>query len=123
MSSDPGGGDAPHVLPAQVLLGTAAALLALTAVTVAVSRVDLGPLNLLVALAIAGAKAALVAAFFMHLRYQRPLLTGVLVSAVLFAVVLVGLVAFDTVSYQPDIREAQAATRARPGGQPPAGGR
>jgi len=105
-----------HVVPAKVLLGTGAALLALTIATVVTSRIDLGAFNVVLALSIAGAKAALVAAFFMHLRYERPFQTVVLVTAVFFAAALVGFVAFDTVRYQPDVREARAAAKARAGG-------
>lgn len=63
--------------------GIFAALLALTAVTVGASRVDLGMLNMPVALAIAGAKAALVVLFFMHVRYESRLV-GVFAAAGLF---------------------------------------
>jgi cytochrome c oxidase subunit 4 len=105
---------APHALPARTLLGTAGALLGLTLVTVVTSRLDLGAFNIVLALAIAAAKAALVAAFFMHLRYERPFQTVVFVSAVFFAVVLVGAVALDSLAYQPDVRAAQAQAKARP---------
>jgi cytochrome c oxidase subunit 4 len=46
------------------------ALMALLFLTWAVSRFNLGPLNLVVALAIAIAKMALVILFFMHVRYS-----------------------------------------------------
>jgi len=98
-----------HVLPPSVLLATGGALLALTAVTVAVSLVDLGPLNVAVALGVAVIKAALVALFFMHLKYESRFLPVVLVAAVLFAVFFVSFVVFDTTQYQPDIRAAEAA--------------
>jgi len=104
-----------HVVPAKVLLGTGAALLALTVATVVTSRIDLGSFNIVLALAIAAAKASLVAAFFMHLRYERPFQTVVFVAAFFFAVALVGFVAFDTVQYQPDVREARAAAKAGAG--------
>jgi cytochrome c oxidase subunit 4 len=45
-----------------------AILLAFTGLTTAAAFVDLGPMSTVVALAIAGFKAALVALFFMHLR-------------------------------------------------------
>ncbi len=45
-----------------------AVLLVLTAVTIGVSFVDLGPLNTPIAMLIAAGKASLVALFFMHLR-------------------------------------------------------
>jgi cytochrome c oxidase subunit 4 len=104
----------PHALPVPVLLGTAAALVALTAVTVVSSRVELGAFNVVVALAIATTKAVLVALFFMHLKYQNRFLTVVLVGAVAFAVLLVAFVAFDTTQYQPAIRAHAAQQRAAP---------
>ena len=71
-----------------------AALMVLTAVTVGVSYLDLSVTpTILVALAIATGKAALVAMFFMHLKGERPMvqwalgLTGVLFAA-LFAFLL-----------------------------------
>jgi len=48
-----------------------AALVALTLVTIAVAMIDLGPLNIAVALLIAVTKASLVAVFFMHLRHSH----------------------------------------------------
>jgi len=55
-------------------IGFFVALLVLTALTTAVAFVDLGGnLNVVVALAIAGAKAILVALYFMHLRHSSRL--------------------------------------------------
>jgi cytochrome c oxidase subunit 4 len=104
-----------HVLPASVLLGAAAALIGLTAVTVAVSRLDLGALNVVLALAIACLKASLVALFFMHLKYEKRFQAVIFLSAVFFAVVFVGFVIFDTTQYQPALRahEAQVEAPAR----------
>ena len=68
---EPGAAHAPHVLPPRVLLATAGALVALTVATVVTSRIDLGALNVVLALAIAAGKAAVVALFFMHLRYEH----------------------------------------------------
>jgi len=98
-----------HVLPVKVLVGTAAALLALTAVTVAVSLVDLGRLNVVVALAIATTKAAIVALVFMHLKYEDRFHLVVLVGAAVFAALLVAFIVFDTTRYQPDVRAHDAA--------------
>lgn len=99
----------PHVLPPRVLLGTAAALLALTVTTVALSGVDLGRLNVVVALGLATAKGTLVALFFMHLRYAHRSHLVVLIGAVLFAALLVGFVLLDSTLYQPDVRAHEAA--------------
>ncbi len=105
---------APHVLSRSVLLGTAGALLALTIVTVAISRVNLGAGSVAVALGIAAVKASLVALFFMHLRYEHRFHVVVLVGAVLFAVLFGSFVLFDTSQYQPDLRAREAAERAKP---------
>ncbi len=105
-------GGAPHALPAAVLAGTAAALIALTAATVASSRIDLGAFNVVLALAIAALKASLVALFFMHLRYEGRFQAVVLVVALFFAVLFVGGVVFDTTQYRPDV---EAAVRAAAG--------
>jgi cytochrome c oxidase subunit 4 len=50
-----------------------ALLLVLTGATLGVSYMHLGILNATVALVIASAKAALVALYFMHLRYENRL--------------------------------------------------
>jgi cytochrome c oxidase subunit 4 len=49
------------------------ALMILTAITVAVAYINLGPLNNVVALAIAGVKTVLVVLFFMHVHYASRL--------------------------------------------------
>ncbi len=103
----------PHVLPVRTLLATAAVLLALTAVTVAASRLELGAGNVVVALAIACAKAAVVALFFMHLKYANRFQLVVLVVSALFAALLVSFVVFDTTSYQADLRAKEGQVRAR----------
>ncbi len=106
-------GHGPHVLPPRTLLATAGALLGLTALTVASSRLDLGRANVVVALAIACAKAAVVALFFMHLRYQRRFQRVVLLASALFAALFVAFVVFDTTQYQPDLRAREAQVPAR----------
>ncbi len=101
--------EAPHVLSPAVLVGTAAAVIALTGVTVIVSRVDLGVVNVAAALGIATLKASLVALFFMHLKYEHRFHRVVLVGAALFVAVFASFVLFDASQYQPDIRAHDAA--------------
>ena len=60
------------------------ALIMFTLLTVAVSNVHLGKLNLVVAVVIASMKASLVLLFFMHLRYDNKLYSMVLVLALCF---------------------------------------
>jgi len=74
----------------------------LTVVTVAVTYVDLGPLNLWMALLIATVKASLVAVFFMHLRYDRPISAIVFVTSLFLVMLFVGIALMDTEQYSPE---------------------
>jgi cytochrome c oxidase subunit IV len=68
------------------------ALLCLTVITAAVSFVDLGPFNTIVALVIATFKALLVVLFFMHVKYASEKLTKiVIVSAIFWLFLLLAL--------------------------------
>ncbi len=109
----PHAADAPHVLPPSILIGTALALFALTALTVLAARVNLGAGSVAIAIGIAAVKATLVALFFMHLRYEHRFHLVVLVGAVVFAVLFGSFVAFDTGQYQPDLRAREAADQAK----------
>jgi caa(3)-type oxidase subunit IV len=66
-----------------------AALIGLATVTLVASRALGGGWGVVVAFAIAGAKAALVAAYFMDLARGRPVLRVVFAVAVAFVLVLV----------------------------------
>ena len=69
-----------------------AALIVLTALTAAVSFVDLGPFNTVVALLIATFKALLVILFFMHVKYTSEKLTKtVIISSVFWLLILLFL--------------------------------
>jgi len=74
------------------------ALLVLTVTTVWVATVDLGPLNVVVALVIAMSKAVLVALIFMHVRYSGRMIVLTLVSGLLWLVILIGLTLTDYLS-------------------------
>lgn len=84
--------DAHH---AKVYLAILMALLFLTGVTVAASYVDLGPLNIVVALAIATLKASLVGLFFMHLLYDRPINGMILCAGFMFLGLLLSFCLLD----------------------------
>jgi cytochrome c oxidase subunit 4 len=71
-------------------------LVVLTVATVAVSYVDLGLLNVAVALLIASAKAALVALFFMHLRFEGKLVWTFALVPVFFLALIIGGTLSDT---------------------------
>ena len=95
-----------HVVSLRLLFGVWGALVVLTIVTVAVTYIPselLGPFTLWVALFIAGVKAALVALYFMHLRWDRPLNGIVMGIAIAFVILFVGGALTDTVEYQGDM--------------------
>lgn len=72
------------------------ALVVLTAVTVAVSYVHLGMMNVVVALLVASVKASLVALFFMHLRYENRLVWGFALTPIFFLVLIIAGTLSDT---------------------------
>ncbi len=86
----------PHIIPMLVYLAIGGALLVMTLVTVAVSFIDLGFLNILVALAIATFKALLVAFFFMHLYYDNRLYFFIFATSLFFLTVLISITMLDT---------------------------
>ncbi|HEX7343120.1 MAG TPA: cytochrome C oxidase subunit IV family protein [bacterium] len=87
---------AAHALPLRIYLSVGAALLILTAITVSLSFVHLGPFNLVVALSIATIKATLVALFFMHLLYDNKLYLLIFVFALIILGIFIILTLFDT---------------------------
>jgi cytochrome c oxidase subunit 4 len=72
------------------------ALIVLTAVTVAVSYVHLGLMNVVVALLVASVKASLVALFFMHLRYESRLVWGFALTPIFFLLLIIAGTLSDT---------------------------
>lgn len=72
------------------------ALIVLTGLTVAVSYVDLGLLNVAVALLIASVKASLVALFFMHLKSEGGLVWTFALVPIFFLVLIIGGTLSDT---------------------------
>jgi cytochrome c oxidase subunit IV len=71
------------------------ALLVLTATTCAVSFIDMGKLNAVVAVVIAFVKASLVALIFMHLRYSRRLMRVVVAAGLFWLGILIALTMSD----------------------------
>ena len=60
-----------HVMPLSLLFGVFTALVLLTLLTVVAAQFSFGAWEVWVSLGIATIKAALVAIYFMHLRYDR----------------------------------------------------
>jgi len=85
-----------HILPLRLYLGIGIALLILTAATVTISQIPLGPYNLVVAMCIATIKALLVAFFFMHLWFDNKFYLVIFGTAIAFLGIFVILTMFDT---------------------------
>ncbi len=87
-----------HIVSPKVYMVIGACLLVLTASTTAISYVDLGSFNAVVALAIACIKMSLVVLFFMHIKYSSRL-TMLTVAAGFFTfLVLITMTMTDYIS-------------------------
>jgi len=84
-----------HIIGYGKLTAVWLALLALTALTVWVSRLDIGVAHVWGSLAIASAKGGLVIAIFMHMRYEGRLLRWLLFVALLTLAIFIGFTFFD----------------------------
>ncbi|MCM2360001.1 MAG: cytochrome C oxidase subunit IV family protein [Geobacteraceae bacterium] len=84
-----------HIIGYGTLTRVWLGLLLLTALTVWVSRQELGIGQIWGSLAIASAKAGLVIAFFMHMRYEGRLLRWFLFVALLTLAIFIGFTFFD----------------------------
>lgn len=87
-----------HIVSAKVYFAIFLSLMVLTAATVAAAFVDLGALNVLVALTIAIAKATLVALYFMHLRYSERLTWVMVAAGVTWLGLMIGLTLSDVLT-------------------------
>lgn len=97
-----------HVVPVHLTVGVGAFLLVMTVITVyTATQIDLGSLNLWIALVIAFAKGSAVCLYFMHLRWDSPFNAIVLIAALLFVVLFIGIALTDTSEYQPEIFDWQ----------------
>ena len=84
-----------HIVSYRTFIIVWITLLILTAVTVLAAQIDLGPLNIWVALGIASAKSALVVLFFMHMKYENWLLKGFFLATLGTLAIFIGLTFFD----------------------------
>lgn len=84
-----------HIISYGTLVRVWLGLLGLTALTVWVAHHNIGIAHVWGSLAIASAKAGLVIAFFMHMRYEGRLLRGLLFLALVTLAIFIGLTFFD----------------------------
>lgn len=92
-----------HISPVWQLAFILAVLLLLTIITVMVTWVDLGPINVWAALLIAVIKAGLVGLYFMHLRYDSLYNGMILILALLFVILFISFSLIDTGEYQESL--------------------
>lgn len=85
------------VTPFQYLL-VFATLLVGTAITVGAAYIDLGPLNPVIALAIASFKAVIVILFFMHVYFQSRLIKMTVAAGFFTFLILIAMTLSDYVS-------------------------
>jgi cytochrome c oxidase subunit 4 len=84
-----------HIVPKRTYFVIFAALMILTATTVSVATIDLGPFNIVAAMVIAACKAALVLLFFMHVRYSPRIISLVILAGLLWLALLIALTLTD----------------------------
>jgi cytochrome c oxidase subunit 4 len=112
-----------HVSSAQFYWGIFGALVFLTFLTVLVSYYDFGSANIVIAMAIATAKAGLVATFFMHLRHDNLFNTLTFLAAFLFLAIFI-LLTYDDIGRRGEVDNDYGGTikaqtgQVAPGGEP-----
>ena len=84
-----------HVLSYTTLAFILGLLLTLTGVTVAVSYMDLGFFNVPVALGVACTKVTFVLLYFMHLKYEGPIINLSFIGTITFLLIMIGFTFFD----------------------------
>lgn len=90
-----------HVVPLPIYYSVWGTLIVLTVVTVAISYVDFGPLNLVIAMIVATIKAGLVMAFFMGLKYDSAENSGAFLSSLVFLGIFIFFALTDVMSRPP----------------------
>ena len=95
--------DAIHVTSVRLLVVVWIALMVGTWLTVSATYVDLGALNIWIGLAIATAKAVLVALYYMHLRWDKPFNLLLFLVAIAFLMLFIGIAMMDTDAYQSSL--------------------
>src|SRR5262245_54250062 len=86
----------PHVLPLSAYFATWGVLMVLTVATVAASYFNFGAGNFIIAILIATTKACVVAAMFMHLRYDRKFHAIIFSFSLVFLGIFIVFTMYDT---------------------------
>lgn len=86
------------VIPFATYIKVFVTLIGFTILTVIASRFNFGEWNTVIAFAIATAKALLVMAFFMHLKYDNMMNRVIIASAVFFLIVMYLFIWIDDIT-------------------------
>ena len=84
-----------HILPYKFLAQILGGLVLLTGITVAVSYVDWGFLNVPIALFVASSKATLVLLFFMHIKYEGMVIKVSFISTMVVLAIMISFTFWD----------------------------
>ena len=87
-----------HVAPKSMYYTVFMALMVLTFITWAITYVDLGEFNLILALAVAITKAMLVIVYFMHLKWSPKLIKVTIGSSIFFLMIMFTMTLSDYLS-------------------------
>ena len=85
----------PHIVSYRTFTVIWLVLLMLTGITVTISRIDLGQMNVWIALGIASIKSSLVIAIFMHMKYENWFFKLCLMITFLMMAIFIGFTFFD----------------------------
>ncbi len=110
-----------HISSTKFYVAIFATLIFLTLVTVGISRIHLGSLNLAVAVVIASIKASLVVLFFMHLKYDRKFNGLIFICTLMFIGVFFAYTVNDT-NHRGEVDESQGTYIDRSSGKEAPGG-
>jgi cytochrome c oxidase subunit 4 len=94
-------GAGEHIVPIKTYAIICGALLVLTFLTYRIAYVDLGRLNVVVAIAIACVKASLVVLFFMHAAYAPRRTRLVILAGIFWMLILLCLTLADFLTLPP----------------------
>lgn len=92
-----------HVSPLWSLGLVFAILILLTFLTVSATKIDLGRLNIWIAMGIACVKALLVTTYFMHLKHDRPFNVFIFYTCLVLVTLFLGFALLDSTTYAPGI--------------------
>jgi cytochrome c oxidase subunit IV len=101
-------GETPHALPVKLLVTVFLILVGLTILTVVATLFPTGSLEIWISMGIATIKASLVAAYFMHLRYDNPMNAVIFIFGLFFVALFLGFILLDSHHYQSTLFINQA---------------